>query len=70
MSDNLFIIALVLLAVSICFDIWRVNQFKKYLEQNKIILSQMTLKVAQLREISIVLKRIEEINETINNTDI
>ena len=70
MSDNLCIITLVLLAVSICFDIWRVNQFKKYLEQNKIILSQMTLKIAQLREISIVLKRIEEINETINNTDI
>lgn len=70
MSDIYLLATLSILVLSIFVDIFRVNQFRKYIQQNKIILAEMVKKNSELRDIMIQLKKIEEINETINNTDI
>lgn len=70
MIDIYLLATLSILVLSIFVDIFRVNQFRKYIQQNKIILAEMVKKNSELRDIMIQLKKIEEINETINNTDI
>lgn len=70
MSDIYLLATLGILVLSIFVDIFRVNQFRKYIQQNKIILAEMVKKNSESRDIMIQLKKIEEINETINNTDI
>ena len=56
------------MTIAIFFDMYRVWQFNKYIAQNKKILAEMEAKRKQIYELSILFNRIEEINETINNT--
>ncbi len=69
MNDTLLLVTLGIMTLAIFFDIYRVLQFRKYLEQNKKILIEMELKRKQIFELSILFDRITEINETINNTN-
>ena len=69
MNDTLLLVTLGIMTLAIFFDIYRVLQFRKYLEQNKKILIEMELKRKQIFELSIVLDRITDRNETINNTN-
>ena len=68
MSDILLLTTLGIMTVAIFFDMYRVWQFNRYLAQNKKILAEMESKRKQIYELSILFNRIEEINETINNT--
>lgn len=68
MSDILLLTTLGIMTIAIFFDMYRVWQFNKYIAQNKKILAEMEAKRKQIYELSILFNRIEEINETINNT--
>jgi hypothetical protein len=68
MSDILLLVTLGVMTIAIFFDMYRVWQFNKYLKQNKKILAEMEAKRKEIYELSILFNRIEEINETINNT--
>lgn len=66
MSEYLLLTTLFVMVIAICVDFYRVFQFKNYIEQNKIILQQMTLKIKQLRDVSIKLEHIQEMQEAID----
>lgn len=70
MNDYLLIFTLLIMSLGICIDIYRVNQFRNYIEQNRKILCEMELKRKEIFELSILMQKIGEINETINDNNI
>jgi len=49
--------------VLIISQFYRVNQFRHYIEQNKILIAEMRAKNKELKEIEIRLQRLEEVSE-------
>lgn len=67
MVDYLLLLTLLIMSLGICTDIYRVNQIRRYIEQNKKILCEMELKRKEIYELSILIQKLGEINETIND---
>lgn len=63
MSDIFLLVVLGVMILSIASDAFRVYQFKKYIDIQKVILAEMGIKNKELKEIGIRLQMLSDITE-------